>query len=81
MVLSYRKLSSVGVRVHDAHAGYYIFPDFEVIRDGLLKKSITTGQQMCDAIMKDISVSVSATYFLLTNDISASELDQKRWHC
>lgn len=61
------KLSAVGVRTLPAQAGYYIFPDFEVVREGLNKRAIFTGQQMCDAILKEANVSVCRKY--LTNDM------------
>ena len=42
-----------------SEAGYYIFPDFEVCRQALAEKGITTGQQMCKEIMDKKNVAVS----------------------
>jgi len=47
------------VKVVSPSSGYYIFPDFNVIRTELADKNIHTGAQMCSAILKDINVAVS----------------------
>lgn len=54
------KLNAAGVRTIPAQAGFYLFPDFDVVREGLNKRAIFTGQQMCDAILKEANVAVSA---------------------
>ena len=54
-----RKLTAVGVTSAPSQAGYYIFPDFEVCRNSLNKKGITTGQQMCREIMDKKNVAVN----------------------
>ena len=58
-VFVFRRLQDVGVKVVEPSSGYYIFPDFEVIRGGLAARGIHTGKEMCDAILKDIDVAVS----------------------
>ena len=55
----YRELTSVGVRAVPSTAGYYFMPDFEVCREGFKKRGITTGQQMCDAMLQECKVAVS----------------------
>ena len=59
IILINRKLTAVGVTSAPSQAGYYIFPDFEVCRNSLNKKGITTGQQMCREIMDTKNVAVS----------------------
>ena len=46
------------MHVHESGAGYYIFPDFSIAREGLLKRGITTGEQMCDAMLQEADVAV-----------------------
>jgi len=55
---SCNKLREVGVKVHNAGSGYYIFPDFEVIRPALNKLHINTGEEMCEKILKETSVAL-----------------------
>jgi len=55
---SCNKLKEVGVNVHNAGSGYYIFPDFEVIRPALNKLGLNTGAEMCDKILKETSVAL-----------------------
>jgi len=52
----YRHLTEVGVKAVKPRGGFYMFPDFEVIRCALAKRGITTAQQMCDAIFEEVSV-------------------------
>ena len=52
----------MGVKVVSPSSGYYIFPDFDVIRRELAQRDIQTGNQMCSAILKDINVAVSSLY-------------------
>ena len=75
VILIYSKLRSEGVKVHPAAAGYYIFPDFSILRDKLAARGITTGQHMCDAILDEANVSVSES-LLLTSEIQNSLLIQ-----
>ncbi|XP_078485934.1 asparagine--oxo-acid transaminase-like [Ciona intestinalis] len=53
-----KKLSSCGVKVHSPSSGYYIFPDFEVIRAQLKKRGITTGTGMCDALLEEAGIAL-----------------------
>lgn len=57
---SQRELVSVGVKVVQPTAGYYIFPDFGVVKDKLKTRGIETCQQMCDAIFAETSVALMA---------------------
>ena len=56
---SYRTLKKAGVTSAPSEAGYYIFPDFEVCRNALIQKGITTGHEMCKEIMDKKNVAVS----------------------
>jgi aspartate aminotransferase len=53
-----RELQSVGVSVVEPTSGYYIFPNFEILRDVLSKQGIVTCQAMCDLMLSEISVAV-----------------------
>ncbi|GFO17402.1 aspartate aminotransferase-like [Plakobranchus ocellatus] len=53
-----RELRSVGVKVAAPQGGFYMFPNFDVIRPALESRGITTGQAMCDFILEDISVAL-----------------------
>lgn len=55
---SYRHLTEVGVKAVKPQGGFYMFPDFEVIRCALANRGITTAQQMCDAIFDEVSVTL-----------------------
>lgn len=55
---SYHHLTEVGVKAVKPCGGFYMFPDFEVIRCALAKRGITTAQQMCDAIFEEVSVAL-----------------------
>lgn len=55
---SYQHLTEVGVRAVKPQGGFYMFPDFEVIRCALSNRGITTAQQMCDAIFEEVSVAL-----------------------
>ncbi|CAL4093633.1 unnamed protein product, partial [Meganyctiphanes norvegica] len=48
----YKELKSVGVGGVQSEAGYYYMPDFEVVRKGLLKRNITTGDGMSQAMLE-----------------------------
>ena len=41
-------------------SGYYIFPNFEVLRSALKRRGITTGEEMCEALFKEASVAVKS---------------------
>ncbi|XP_060063177.1 aspartate aminotransferase-like [Ylistrum balloti] len=56
----HRELTSVGVNVVKPTAGYYIFPDFGVVKNKLRQRGIETCQQMCDAIFAETSVALMA---------------------
>ncbi|XP_059143853.1 aspartate aminotransferase-like [Physella acuta] len=53
-----RELQSVGVKVVPPKAGYYIFPNFEVIRGQLARRGVRTCQEMCDLILSEVTVAV-----------------------
>ncbi|XP_065054027.1 aspartate aminotransferase-like [Rhopilema esculentum] len=55
-----RKLTSVGVKIAPPKGGFYMMPDFEVIRGALKKRGILTGNAMQDALLKEASVAIMA---------------------
>lgn len=54
----YNELTSVGVKAVQPKAGYYIFPDFEVVHNKLRQRGLETGQDMCDIIFEEASVAL-----------------------
>lgn len=54
----HRELTSVGVKVLEPTAGFYIFPNFNVIKKGLGIRKIRTCQQMVDHLCIDTSITV-----------------------
>lgn len=65
----YRELTSVGVTGAKSEAGYYFMPDFEVVRNGMKQRGMTTGDHMSKALLKEADVAVmSANAFLRPAD-------------
>ncbi|KAL5010391.1 hypothetical protein ScPMuIL_012696 [Solemya velum] len=56
----HRELTSVGLKAVKPGGGFYIFPDFEVVRASLEKRGITTCSQMCEALLDEASVALMA---------------------
>ncbi|KAL8563823.1 hypothetical protein ACOMHN_061947 [Nucella lapillus] len=56
----YRELTSIGVKMVRPRAGYYIFPDFEILREPLRHRGIKTCEEMCALILAECSVAVLA---------------------
>ncbi|XP_074653756.1 aspartate aminotransferase-like isoform X1 [Tubulanus polymorphus] len=56
----YRELTSVGVKVVKPRGGFYMLPDFEIIRPNLTRRGISTGKEMCQAILRECSVALMA---------------------
>ncbi|ELT91252.1 hypothetical protein CAPTEDRAFT_214481 [Capitella teleta] len=54
----HKELTSIGVKVTKPTAGYYIFPNFELIRGSLMKRGIVESGQMCDAVFKEAKVAL-----------------------
>jgi aspartate/methionine/tyrosine aminotransferase len=65
----YRELTAVGVKVVKPTGGYYAMPDFEVIRPALASRGVKTGQQMCDLIFEETSVTVSDLHTRFADNI------------
>ncbi|XP_038058393.1 aspartate/prephenate aminotransferase-like isoform X2 [Patiria miniata] len=56
----HRELTGCGIKAIMPVAGYYIFPDFEVLRAVLEARGIQTCEQMCEALFKEGNVAVMA---------------------
>ncbi|RXG51115.1 Aspartate aminotransferase [Armadillidium vulgare] len=65
-------LESVGVVGPKSGGGYYFMPDFEVVRNGLAKKGILTGDEMTKLMLEEAGVALmSNTEFLRpSNELS-----------
>ncbi|KAL7634953.1 UNVERIFIED_CONTAM: hypothetical protein RMT77_015334 [Armadillidium vulgare] len=66
------ELESVGVVGPKSGGGYYFMPDFEVVRNGLAKKGILTGDEMTKLMLEEAGVALmSNTEFLRpSNELS-----------
>lgn len=53
---SVTKLHEVGVNVHLPDGAFYLFPDFEVIREPLAKKNIFTSTEMVENVLETTGV-------------------------
>lgn len=53
---SVTKLREAGIKVNTPDGGFYLFPDFEVIREPLEKMNIFTSSQMVERILEDTGV-------------------------
>ncbi|XP_065830087.1 aspartate aminotransferase-like isoform X2 [Oscarella lobularis] len=56
----YRELTSVGVEIVKPQGGFYMFPDFEVVRPYLRRKKAASGDKMCALILQEASVALLA---------------------
>ncbi len=54
------ELRSVGVRVRDSSSGYYLFPDFEVCKAGLVPRGVRTADEFCRRMLDEAKVAVSS---------------------
>lgn len=68
----HRKLEEVGVTGSPGLAGYYFMPDFSIIRPGLRRAGIMTGQEMCDDMLSRAGVALmpSQAFLLSPEDLS-----------
>ena len=55
----FRQLTGVGAKALLPTGGFYIFPDFEVIRESLKKRGVTTSEELVQTMFDESSVSVS----------------------
>ncbi len=54
----HKQLTGAGVAAVCPEAGFYLMPDFEKLRAGLLQAGIQNGQEMCDAMLREANVAV-----------------------
>ena len=47
-----------GVRVHQPKGGFYTFPDFELFRESLAGRGITTSEELCERALEEVGVAV-----------------------
>lgn len=50
------------LKVHPSAGGYYLMPDFEVVRPGLGRRGLETGQDWCDVMLKEAKVAVRRVF-------------------
>jgi aspartate aminotransferase len=46
-------LRDSGANIHNPEGAFYLFPDFGPLADGLRRRGIGTGQQLCEAILNE----------------------------
>lgn len=51
-------LKNIGVKVHAAEGGFYLFPDFSPFAEKLNKRGIVTSEQLTTALMDEIGVAL-----------------------
>lgn len=52
------QLRGIGVDIHDAQGGFYLFPDFSPFRDRLSRRNIHTSEQLTAALMEETGVAL-----------------------
>ncbi len=50
------QLQEAGVEVDRPKGAFYLFPDFEPLREKLRPRGVTTGSELCESILKDTGV-------------------------
>ena len=53
----------MGVKAVMPTAGYYIFPDFEILKPVFDRRGIETCSQMCKALFDETNVAVSSPIY------------------
>lgn len=56
----YKELSAVGVKAINPYGGFYIMPDFEILRPALEKRGVSTGSEMCRLMFEEKSIIMMA---------------------
>jgi len=51
-------LRGIGVNIHDAQGGFYLFPDFSPFRERLSSRNIHTSEQLTNALMEETGVAL-----------------------
>jgi aspartate aminotransferase len=52
------RLQKIGVKVHAAQGGFYLFPDFSAFKEKLAKRQISTSEQLTIALMEETGVAL-----------------------
>ncbi|MFQ3313520.1 MAG: aspartate aminotransferase [Colwellia sp.] len=53
-----QKLHEIGVKVHAAEGGFYLFPDFSVFANKMKERGIETSEQLTSALMEETGVAL-----------------------
>ena len=51
-------LQEAGIRVHNPHGAFYLFIDFEPLRDRLAARGITGSRELCEELLIDTGVAI-----------------------
>jgi aspartate aminotransferase len=53
-----RLLREAGVRVHDPEGAFYVFPDFEPLRERLTERGVTNSAALCERLLAEANVAL-----------------------
>ncbi len=53
---AWQRLEDIGAEVTQPKGGFYLFPNFEPLRDRLIKKGVDNGQQFCERLLEETGV-------------------------
>ncbi|WP_168014503.1 pyridoxal phosphate-dependent aminotransferase [Halomonas salinarum] len=52
------ELTAAGIRTHPPDGGFYLYPDFEALREALAKRGITTGSELTQVLLEKCGVAL-----------------------
>jgi aspartate aminotransferase len=53
-----RQLDDIGARIPAPVGGFYLFPDFEPMREKLAARGVTTSDELCTKLLEDTGVAI-----------------------
>ncbi len=69
------RLNSSDIRVHSPQGGFYIFPDFSLLKEKLNNRGISTSKQLCELLLVETGVAMlPASAFGLDEEYLAARL-------
>jgi aspartate aminotransferase len=58
----FSRLAKCGVSIHPAQGGFYLFPNFDPLRERLERRGIRTGSDLCHKLLEDTGVAMLPGY-------------------
>ena len=67
------KLREAGIRVHEPEGGFYLFLDFEPLREPLARRGITDAKTLCERLLDEAGVAIlpGSVFERPANELSA----------